>query len=52
MPPSQGLLQPSPVPEQIWGDLSMDFVMRLPKSQGKTKIYAVVDRLSMLISLP
>ncbi|GKA83145.1 putative mitochondrial protein [Tanacetum coccineum] len=41
-----GCLQPLPIPERIWTEVSMDFIEKLPNSQGKTVIMVVVDRLS------
>ena len=38
-----GLFQPLPVPERPWVDLTMDFVVGLPKSQGCDAILMVVD---------
>ena len=41
-----GLLQPLPIPEIPWASVIMDFIERLPKSNRKSVIYVVVDRLS------
>ncbi|RVW69998.1 Retrovirus-related Pol polyprotein from transposon 17.6 [Vitis vinifera] len=41
-----GLLQPLPVPTQMWTDVSMDFIEGLPSSNGYTSIMVVVDRLT------
>ena len=44
-----GELQPLPVPEQRWSDVSMDVITHLPRTRsGHTSICVVVDRLSKL----
>lgn len=39
-----GKLQPLPVPEAPWQDISLDFIEGLPKSDGCDSILVVVDR--------
>jgi transposase InsO family protein len=41
-----GLLQPLSIPSHHWEEVSMDFITGLPKSEGKSVIMVIVDRLT------
>ncbi|XP_073116237.1 uncharacterized protein [Elaeis guineensis] len=41
-----GLLQPLPVPQGLFTDLTIDFIEGLPRSRGNSVIFVVVDRLT------
>ena len=41
-----GRLNPLPVPERPWTDITMDFVTNLPECELKNAIFIVVDRLA------
>jgi hypothetical protein len=46
---SAGSLQPLPIPAWKWEDISMDFIVGLPKtSKGYDSIWLIVDRLTKL----
>ncbi|XP_031502618.1 uncharacterized protein LOC116265814 [Nymphaea colorata] len=40
------LLEPLPIPERPWESLSIDFIVSLPKVDGRSSIIVVVDRFS------
>jgi hypothetical protein len=43
---SPGALQPLPISASMWIDISMDFIVGLPKAGNKSGIMVVVDNLS------
>ncbi|GJS59005.1 ty3-gypsy retrotransposon protein [Tanacetum coccineum] len=50
-----GMLQALPIPNQVWEEISMDFITNLPSSNGKTTIWVIIDRLTKFahfLSLP
>lgn len=50
--PSAGLLLPPPTPRRPWSHIAMDFVTRLPHSDGNTIILTVIDWFSKMKKLP
>jgi hypothetical protein len=40
------LLNPFPIPSQVWDDINLDFIEGLPVSHNKGTILMVVDKLS------
>jgi hypothetical protein len=47
-----GLLQPLKIPEWKWEEISMDFIVGLPKTQnGYDSIWVIVDRMSKVAHL-
>jgi hypothetical protein len=42
----QGFLKPLPVPLRMWSEISIDFIDKLPLSNGCTTLMVITDRLS------
>ncbi len=40
-----GFLKPLPIPDRIWSEISMDFITKLPISEGCTNMVVITDRL-------
>ena len=44
-----GVLQPTPLPERAWQQITTDLITNLPESEGKTAITVFVDRLTKMV---
>lgn len=44
--PPQGLLKPLPIPDRPWSNIGVDFIVKLPQSNGFDSIMVVVDHFS------
>ena len=44
-----GVLQPIPLPERAWQQITTDLVTDLPESDGKTAVAVFVDRLTKMV---
>lgn len=44
--PPQGLLKPLPIPDRPWSTIGVDFVVKLPLSEGQDSVMVVVDHFS------
>lgn len=44
--PPQGLLKPLPIPDRPWSTIGVDFVVKLPISDGQDSVMVVVDHFS------
>jgi RNase H-like domain found in reverse transcriptase/Reverse transcriptase (RNA-dependent DNA polymerase)/Integrase zinc binding domain/Ty3 transposon capsid-like protein/Chromo (CHRromatin Organisation MOdifier) domain len=43
-----GLLKPLPIPSRPWSSIGMDFIVKLPNSDGFDSILCVIDRLTKM----
>jgi hypothetical protein len=41
----QGFLKPLPIPDRLWSEISIDFIEKLPESEGCQNMIVVTDRL-------